>query len=176
MAKYLRTLSRWLRRALTVVCSSALAAIVILVFVQVVARYVTHTSTFEIAEICRILFIWLVFSGGALLIHDKTLITIDLLHGQLSERQMAVVSAVSDAVTAVFLGYFIWSATKLMAFTQHKIAIATGLSYWWFYTAPLCFCGIGLVFILERWVVHQGRSAHETENADGAIARGELKC
>jgi TRAP-type C4-dicarboxylate transport system permease small subunit len=149
-----------LRMSLAYAVALMLCMIVILVFAQVVARYVTHSSTFAIAEICRILLIWLVFTGAALLVSQRKLILIDFVHGRMAGRSSHLLHAITDIVTVVFLVAFGVYTVELMQVAKFKTAPATGLSYWWFYTAPLLFCILGVFFTLERVAFGSSVPAH----------------
>jgi TRAP-type C4-dicarboxylate transport system permease small subunit len=141
-----------LRKILAVATTSMLALIIVLVFVQVLARYVTHSSTFVLAEVSRILLIWMVFSGATLLISQRKLILIDLMHGKIGALNTGRINVAVDVITAMFLVFFALFTASLLQVVHNKTAPATGLSYAWFYSAPFVFCGIGLYFILERLV------------------------
>ncbi|MFE0017304.1 TRAP transporter small permease [Mesorhizobium sp. NPDC059054] len=141
-----------LRRLLDLVVGAALFAIVLLVCVQVFSRYFLGAPTPGLAEISRILFIWLTFTGSAVLISRRELIVIDLLHDRLGKRSMGRLNVVVDIATAVFLVVLAIYARQLMIIVGQKIAPATGISFDWFYGALLAFCFLGLLFILERLV------------------------
>jgi len=56
-----------------------LAVITIVLFIQVVARFVFNTGTFWTDELARFSMIWLVFLGAAIATRDRSLINIDIL-------------------------------------------------------------------------------------------------
>lgn len=141
-----------LRKILALATTSMLALIILLVFVQVVARYITHSSTFVLAELSRILLIWLVFSGAALLTSQRKLILIDLMHGRIGAKTSGRINIATDVIAALFLIFFALFTASLLQVVHNKTAPATGLSYAWFYAAPFVFCGAGLFFIVERLV------------------------
>ncbi|WP_186399795.1 TRAP transporter small permease [Stappia sp. P2PMeth1] len=138
---------RWiLRQGLALM----LLAIIVLVSFQVVARYVTHGATHQLAEICRLLMIWMVFCGAALLVSMRDLILIDVVQHRMSPRARGALGLGTDALTAlllVFLSHYAW---QLIQMASGKIAPATGLSYRWFYLPPIVFGALGLFFIIER--------------------------
>jgi len=139
-----------LRRMLRQGLALMLLAIIVLVFFQVVARYVTHGATHQLAEISRLLMIWTVFCGAALLISMRELILIDVVQHLMSPRVRNALGLVTDALTAVFLVFLSYYAWQLIQMASGKIAPATGLSYRWFYLPPIVFGALGLFFIIER--------------------------
>ena len=150
MYRLLERLGDGLRWVLGLLVGAALFAIVILVCIQVFSRYFIGAPTPGLAEISRILFIWLTFLGSALLISRRELIVIDLLHDRLSGPHLGRLHAVIDVATAIFLVFLAIYARHLMIVVGQKIAPATGISFDWFYGALLAFCFLGLIFILER--------------------------
>lgn len=152
MYRLLERLGNSLRWVLGLLVGAALFAIVILVCIQVFSRYFIGAPTPGLAEISRILFIWLTFLGSALLISRRELIVIDLLHDRLGGPLLGRLHAVVDLATAVFLVVLAVYARHLMIVVSQKIAPATGISFDWFYGSLLAFCFLGLIFILERLV------------------------
>lgn len=138
---------RWL---LTFLVGAMLLAIVLLVCVQVFSRYFIGAATPGMAEISRLLFIWLTFLGAALLVSRRELIVIDFLHDRLNADLFKRLGIVIDLATAVFLVMLIVYARHLMIVVGQKIAPATGLPFGWFYGSIIAFSGLGLFFILER--------------------------
>lgn len=160
-----------LRLILGLMVGAALFAIVLLVCVQVFSRYFLGAPTPQLAEISRILFIWMSFLGAGLLVSRRELIVIDLLHDRLSKGHLGRLNVLVDLATAVFLAVLAFYARHLMIVVGQKIAPATGISFDWFYGALLGFCGLGLIFIFERLVV--GATSGEAARLDQGAARRE---
>lgn len=172
MSNMLRRLGDVLRSVLGHAVAALLGVIMILVFVQVLARYITHSSTFELAELCRILLIWLVFIGAAVLVSQRKLIVIDLMHGRLSGRLSNSLGIGVDILTAILLVAFAIYAAQLIDVVKLKIAPATGLSYRWFYMPPIVFSVCGLFFIVERLVCGATDDATEVEDSVAYAHKG----
>lgn len=140
-------LLRWgLRQSLALM----LLSIIVLVFFQVIARYLTHGATHHLAEISRLLMIWMVFCGAALLVSLRELILIDVVQHMMGPKLRNALGLLTDGLTAallIFLNIYTWQLIEMAA---GKIAPATGLSYRWFYLPPMVFGALGLFFIIER--------------------------
>jgi TRAP-type C4-dicarboxylate transport system permease small subunit len=150
MSNLLTSVGNGLRRALGFVVGAALLAVVILVCIQVFSRYFIGAPTPGLAEISRLLFIWMTFLGAALLISRRELIVIDLLHDRLRSGILERLQVFVDVATAVFLLVLVFYTRHLMIVVGQKIAPATGVSFAWYYGGLLAFSIIGLVFIAER--------------------------
>ncbi len=152
MKEILHRIGGCLRISVRWLLASLLGLIVVLVFTQVISRYITHTGTHQMAEFCRILMIWTVFLGVPLLISEKRLIVIDVAHLYLGDKASNQLSFLIDLLTLAFLGALAFYAVQLNEIVSIKIAPATGLSYRWFYTPPIICSLLGTFFILERLV------------------------
>jgi len=139
-----------LRRLLSFLVGAMLLAIVLLVCVQVFSRYFIGAATPGMAEISRLLFIWLTFLGAALLVSRRELIVIDFVHDKLNASLFKRLGIFIDLATAAFLVMLAVYARQLMVVVGQKIAPSTGLPFAWFYGSLLAFCGLGLFFIVER--------------------------
>ncbi|TPL45219.1 TRAP transporter small permease [Mesorhizobium sp. B2-4-6] len=164
MGNLLASVGNGLRRVLGFLVGAALLAIVVLVCIQVFSRYFIGAPTPGLAEISRILFIWMTFLGAALLVSQRQLIVIDLLHDRLSRGIFTRLKVLVDIATAVFLVFLAVYARHLMIVVGQKIAPATGVSFGWFYGALLAFSVLGLIFILER-LLGANRAGQETASA-----------
>lgn len=141
-----------LRRLLRFFVGLTLFAIVLCVCIQVFTRYFLGAATPELAELSRLLFIWLTFAGSALLISRRELITIDFVSNGRDDGRTKVLGLLTDLCTAGFLVALAFYGLKLMKVVGGKIAPATGFPYAWFYASLVVLAGLGLFFILERRV------------------------
>jgi TRAP-type C4-dicarboxylate transport system permease small subunit len=163
-----------LRRLLSFVVGALLLAIVLLVCVQVFSRYFIGAATPGMAEISRLLFIWLTFLGAALLISRRELIVIDFLHDKLNADLFKRLGILIDLATAAFLVMLIVYARHLMAVVGQKIAPATGLPFGWFYGSIVAFAGLGLFFIIERILTPSAAARREAQAKAKVLAEGHV--
>jgi TRAP-type C4-dicarboxylate transport system permease small subunit len=171
MANLLASVGNGLRRVLGFLVGAALFAIVILVCIQVFSRYFVGAPTPGLAEISRLLFIWMTFLGAALLVSRRELIVIDLLHDRLGGGLFRRLQVLVDIATGIFLVVLAFYARHLMVVVGQKIAPATGISFTWFYGALLAFSLLGLVFIIER-LLGAGQTASAAVSGDATAQQG----
>jgi len=150
MAKALFAIGSALRVVLATIVMVALFLIVGLVFYQVGTRYFTGTATPELAEVARFLFIWLVFTGSALLISRNELITIDFFSVKFSPSARRLLSIFVDLCIAALLIAILIFSERLLEIVAIKRAPATGIAYGLVYAALPTFAAAGLFFIVER--------------------------
>jgi len=161
-----------LRRLLSFLVGALLLAIVLLVCVQVFSRYFIGAATPGMAEISRLLFIWLTFLGAALLISRRELIVIDFLHDKLNADLFKRLGILIDLATAAFLIMLAIYGRHLMAVVGQKIAPATGLPFAWFYGSLVAFACLGLFFVIERILAPAAAAAREAEAKAKALSEG----
>lgn len=162
----------FLRRLLSFLVGALLLAIVLLVCVQVFSRYFIGAATPGMAEISRLLFIWLTFLGAALLISRRELIVIDFLHDKMNAGLFRRLGILIDLATAVFLVMLTVYARHLMAVVGQKIAPATGLPFSLFYGSLVAFTVLGLFFIAERILAPSAGAAREAQAKAKALSEG----
>ncbi|MDK2799033.1 MAG: TRAP-type transport system small permease protein [Clostridiales bacterium] len=105
------------------------AAMVIIVFINVVARYIFNNAITSSEEIARICFIWLVFIGATLALEEGEHLGIDLLLRLIPDRWEKWVKVLSNFL---LLGITALSAIYGIQLTKNNIswpAPATGISY-----------------------------------------------
>jgi TRAP-type C4-dicarboxylate transport system permease small subunit len=171
MVNALTSVGNGLRRALGIFVGAALLAIVVLVCIQVFSRYFVGAPTPGLAEISRLLFIWMTFLGAALLVSRRELIVIDLLHDRLGGGLFRRLQVLVDIATGIFLVVLAFYARHLMVVVGQKIAPATGISFTWFYGALLAFSLLGLVFIVER-LLGAGQTASAAVSGNATAQEG----
>jgi len=72
-------LFRWLRQVLYIASITGMSLMLIIIFLQVVSRYVFGFSFSWSEELARFLFVWVVFIGGALIMGEGGHIAVRLL-------------------------------------------------------------------------------------------------
>src|SRR5436190_15518230 len=81
-------------RGLEGLCALMLAAMVVLLFIQVVGRYVFENPPDWTEELARTVFIYLTFIGGAVAIVRNAHLRIESLHDRLSARARTMLDIV----------------------------------------------------------------------------------
>ncbi|MDZ7618805.1 MAG: TRAP transporter small permease [Patescibacteria group bacterium] len=145
----------WLRRLERWASAGLVAAILLLMTTQVVARYVFGTPIPWSEEVASFAFVWLAFVGGALVAGERNLLTVDVVSAFLGPRGRLVLNAFGGLiVTACCLMMVVGSAP----FVRRLAGIgspAAGIPRRWWYLASAV--GLSLVAIhaiaefLDAW-------------------------
>ncbi len=88
----------------------ALAGMVIAVFVNVLLRYVFHTSIVSYEEISRLLFVWLVAIGAIVAAFEGSHLGFDLVTSRVGPGARKVLFWVSQALVLVCMGLLLWGS------------------------------------------------------------------
>lgn len=133
--------------SIKIIMAVLLAAMVVLVFGNVVLRYVFNSGIAISEELSRWLFVWMVFLGAIVGMREHAHLGVDSLVKMLSPMGRKICFAVSHALmlyATVLLTEGSWKQTVL---NWDTIAPASGLSVGLFYASGLVF-GVATIPIL----------------------------
>jgi C4-dicarboxylate transporter, DctQ subunit len=86
----------------------------LLVFVQVVLRYVFNYSLSWSEEIARYLIVWFVFIGSSIAVREKAHATMDALVTYLPIKGKKIFSIIANLISIVFCVFLIWSGSGIV--------------------------------------------------------------
>lgn len=163
-----------LMEAFLAVC---MVAMVIMVFGNVVLRYVFNSGITVSEEMSRIVFIWLVFVGAIVAMREQAHLGIDTLVTRLSRRGKMICLVISDVLMLFCCGLFLWGTWLQHDVNATNIAPVTGLNMIWVYgMGYVTSIGIGLLILHKLWRLATGRLTDEElvevrESEEDAIVR-----
>lgn len=156
--RYFVLINRWLLIAL-------LAAMVVIVFANVLMRYVLGTSVIWSEEVARHLMIWLTFVGSGLALRTGAQIGIETLQDALPPRAARALRLVlALAMLALFVA-LAWYGIDYALRTRFQISAALGISMMYVYIGMPIGCALlaaHLLFVLRGYV-----RSREFANDDG---------
>lgn len=158
---------RFARAAVETLSGLLLGAIVVIILVQVIARYVLEVAISWPEESARYALVWLTFIGAAAAAARASEITVDSLTEmapRLVRRGLHLLAAVGGLVA---FGFLIWASLPLFGFPARTLSPATRISMGWVYLALPVGAALAVLFLAARVVrlVVQG--------SEGADAGGE---
>ena len=116
-------------KILAFVTASAMAAIVLVVFVNVVMRYVLNTGLTWSEEIAVNLFVWVIFLGAILAGLEGLHIKVDLLTSKLPKPVQKVFLVISSVCVLFAMGVLIVGGIDVVKVTDKNVSAATGLPF-----------------------------------------------
>jgi TRAP-type C4-dicarboxylate transport system permease small subunit len=137
-------------RALEALLVLMLAAMVVMVFANVVLRYGFGSGITVSEEISRFLFVWLIFLGSVPVMRQHGHLGVEVLVGKLSAAGRRVARAVSDFFVLGCCVVFGWGAWEQTQLNMANLAPVSGLPTGWTYAAAVvCATGIGVLTLAD---------------------------
>jgi TRAP-type C4-dicarboxylate transport system permease small subunit len=139
------------------------AAVLVLVNVQIVCRFVLSLSVPWTEEVSRLLFIWLAYIGAAIGLREGSLIVIDTLPEMLGPRGRAWIRpivALCSVVVIIFL--FAASIPLVLSVWPTTLATVDWISNGWAYLAFTVSFALMMLYTfapLGRWLVRRRSAA-----------------
>lgn len=150
--------TRVVNRATEVLLIGLMAAIVVLVFSQVVLRYGLRNAPPWTEEMARWLFTWVIFIGTPVAYKRKAHIVIDILIVRISERPRRVVEAAVLALGAAFLAVVVVEGIRTMQIAAGSVSSVMEISLAYVFLPIPLGAAITLLHVLDDlWTVVRWR-------------------
>ena len=137
-------------------CGTALILTTLIIFLNVVLRYVFKSSTSWAEEAVKYLMIWITFIGGSICFRKGMHVSIDFFMTYLSKSRRRIVSLVILSISLVFVLIMVFYGVKVVLFNYStgQVSPALRLPMWIPYFAiPLGFTlmSIQLIIIISSF-------------------------
>jgi TRAP-type C4-dicarboxylate transport system permease small subunit len=129
----LERVQRALATAEEVVSVILLATILILMFAQVVARYIFQAPFFWSDELARYCYVWMSFVAGAALIARRGHIRINIINDMLGPRGRAAVDHLATLIVIGTCAYFVLGSWNWLLTTARPTSPALRIPQIWIY-------------------------------------------
>ena len=104
----LRAVNTFFNKYLSVLIAAAFSLMTLLIFAQVVCRYVLHDPLSWSEELARYIFIWLTFCGASVAFYENTHISVSYFVERIpNPRLRALLQLVADGLCLWFLWIFV---------------------------------------------------------------------
>lgn len=148
----MRTVSRLfdlIEKAINSVIVALLILMTVVIFHQVVQRYIFHGANIWAEEFARYAFVWVVMLGSASALRRFNHIRIDFLVQRFSGRSQKIISFCNYLLMLVFLAVLMVYGLKLAAQTAGRLSAGLGLSMGFMYLSIPTGSALMFLFILE---------------------------
>ncbi len=150
-----------------------LAAMSVIVFVNVVMRYVTDASIPWSEEVARHMMIWLTFLGGGLVLRSGGHIAIDNLQDSLATKSAQMLRVVVFVLMVAFFSLLLYFGCIYVSRTMVQTTAATEIPFGYVYLAMPLGTAIMLVhlFLIARaWIARREFIADEDFDATASAS------
>jgi len=100
---------------------------VVVIFVQVIARYVFHNSLSWSEEIGRYLFIWITFLGAVIGVKERLHVGVDVAVKAMPAGVQRILVLVGNLLMIVFVVYMLQGSFKLLDLGRNQVSPATSI-------------------------------------------------
>jgi TRAP-type C4-dicarboxylate transport system permease small subunit len=154
-----------LEKAMEYMLAIIMFSLVLVVFTQVVLRYVVRTSLPWTEEMARYLFIWLIFIASSVAVKKKQLLGIDFLVIHFSENTQRHLNILSLVLSLVFSVVVILKGCDLINRSRDQISPMLHMSMSFIYIIiPMSYLIIGLLFLWQLYNSFRSKNASPEEN------------
>lgn len=152
-----------LKRAVDALLALLLLAMVVMVFGNVVLRYVFNSGITVSEELSRFCFVWLTFIGGVVAMREGTHLGMDNVVSRLSRRGKLVCLGLSQVLIVVCCAVLLWGSIRQHDINATMAAPVTGLSMIWIFgLGYFVALGIGGLALQQLWRIVSGQ-VHDDE-------------
>lgn len=144
----MRALLKYIEKFLELGTIITLAAICLVVGLQVIGRYIFKETPFWTEEVSRFLFIYLIAFGAGLAVKHKSYVNLDVVTSLLPPRVQTLLAVLVNAIILGFMVIFIIESVDLVARVQYQRSPVLGLPMSYPYAALLGIAGSITLFLL----------------------------
>ena len=169
---FLKGFEKLIERAEEVFCAAAILLTTVVLFVNVVLRYVFSDSTSWAEELIRYLMIWITFIGGGICVRRGAHIRMDFIMTVIPRRYGLMLTRTAYLLAAAFCAALVWYGIRLMAFTVSHVQTspALGVPMWVPYAAMPIGSALMALHLIQASL---GVSAGEDARHSGKEAEAE---
>lgn len=145
-------------RVLELLMVACLAAMVVMIFGNVVLRYAFDSGIAVSEELSRYLFVWLTFVGAVVVARENAHMGVETLVARLGTRGRGACMGLTDALVLMCCVLFFWGTWKQAPLNWTNVAPITGMSMFWVYGIGFfTSVGIGVIAAARLWRLATGR-------------------
>ena len=150
----MRAIKSYIEKILIAGTITTLAAICLVVGLQVIGRYIFNEPPFWTEEVSRFLFIYLIAFGAGLAVRYKSYVNLDVFTHMLPPKAQKLMALIVNALLLGFLIIFFMESIDLVSKVQFQRSPVLNLPMSYPYGALLGISGSVILFLLvDSWEV-----------------------
>lgn len=156
----MRSLGRAAMAALRWTVVLCIAAMVVLVFSNVVLRYAFNSGISISEELSRYFFVWLIFAGAVVAMHERAHLGVDTLVARLPRRGRLIFGVAADLIMLGCCLLLLTGGARQTVVNMVNKSPVSGLPVGWMHAAAvLASLGLIVVIGLHLWRLLSGRAS-----------------
>ena len=156
----MKAIDNLLTRAMNTIIVVSLALMVVMVFSNVVLRYIFNSGITATEELSRFLFLWLIFVGAIVAMRERAHLGVDSLVARLPRTGKVACALLSNALILWCCYLFFVGSWRQTVVGWETAMPATGISMAFHYATGLVMSiGIAIIVISSTWRVLTGKAS-----------------
>ena len=145
-------------QALDAVCAALMASMVVLVFGNVLLRYLFNTGWLISEEISRWLFVWMVFMGAVVVMRERGHMGTDMVIVRLPAKAQRLCLVVAQLIMIYITWLMLTGSWSQVLVNRETEAPVSGLSVSIFYFSGVLFAvSTLLILVYQTWLTVSGK-------------------
>lgn len=142
----------WLDMILKALVVVGNGVMLLLVFAQVITRYVFNYTPYFGEELARYLFVWVVFLSLPLVARYGGHMCIETLTSRVKGATLKFLNILADIFTIIFLGIMVWCGIQMVMRTSYQTSPAMMIPMSWVYAVIPFGCAVMLLYTIANLV------------------------
>lgn len=140
----------YLEKIITFLASASILGIVVIVFLNVVMRYIFNTGLTWSDEVSVNLFVWFIFLGGILAAIEKMHLKVDIFTNLFNQKNQKIFTIVANIFVLLAMGILLVGGIAQVEVSNNNIGSATGIPFSWITVSMVVFAsGVILLTVHE---------------------------
>ena len=140
----------YLGKIITFLASASILGIVVIVFLNVVMRYIFNTGLTWSDEVSVNLFVWFIFLGGILAAIEKMHLKVDIFTNLFNQKNQKIFTIVANIFVLLAMGILLVGGIAQVEVSNNNISSATGIPFSWITVSMVVFAsGVILLTVHE---------------------------
>lgn len=155
---------KWIQKVTHALSAACMVLVIVLIFVNVICRYITHYSIPWCEEATRYIFIGVIFLTLNIMVAQGSALRVDIIDNYVKGRGVVILSVIQTILTVVMLGVFTYSGLMLMQIGKTSISPALHIPMIFVYAVmPLGYFLALIEAIRQEIVLLRGLSGRKEE-------------
>lgn len=142
----MKTFFNWLDKLLKALVVVGNGLMLLLVFAQVISRYVFNYTPYFGEELARYLFVWVVFLSLPLVARYGGHMAIETLTSRVKGGALKFLNITADIFTIIFMGVMVWYGVVMVMRTSYQTSPAMQIPMSWVYAVIPFGCAVMLLY------------------------------
>jgi len=142
----MRRVLHWIEQILNIMIALCIAGMTILIFTNVILRYIFHSGITWAEEMSRFMFIWMVFLGSILVLKEGTHIGVDMLVRRVPENLRKLLLFIGNLIILAIAFIVLKGSWDMTMDSLNSKAPATGISLAFMYVVGVIM-SVGMILI-----------------------------